>query len=180
MTDDAEHSELVDVAVDDLGNVHCVWRAVSGGARVRYSLRDSGTGVWSSPEPVDLAGAVLGAPALALDADRSLHVIWPDGRDGGRALYTRVRSASGAWSAESRLTRPDDGADEPSLSSEADGTIHLVWSDGRESLLNREIYHRAKSNGSPWDTTYGSDARLSVGGGAPRDRAWSPRTVASR
>ncbi|MCA9752784.1 MAG: hypothetical protein KC591_11380, partial [Gemmatimonadetes bacterium] len=89
------------------------------------------------------------------------------GRDGGRALFTRTRTAAGSWSAESRLTRPADGADEPALTADpATGSLHLVWSDGRISLLNREIFHREKTSAAAWDTTYAADDRISNASGA--------------
>jgi len=161
---DADHSELAAVAADALGHLHAAWRSAGTGAHVRYARRDAFTGAWSATVDVDLAGSAAGAPAIAVDGAGAAHVVWPDSRDGGRALFTRTRSAGGAWSAIARITRPGDAADEPSMTSE-DGTIHLVWHDARISLFNREVFHREKSNASPWDTTGASDVRISNASG---------------
>jgi len=167
VTTDAAHSELVDLAVDAGGRVHAVWRSVEGGARIRCATRDPGTGTWSAPFPVDDTGTVAGAPAAAVDGDGTLHVVWPDSRDGGRALFTRTRDANGTWSpAPARLTRPAEGADEPSLAAGTDGTLHLVFSDGRAGLLNREIFHRMRAPGAAWDTTGAGDDRISNASGS--------------
>jgi hypothetical protein len=166
VTEDAAHSELCDAFADGQGNLHAAWRSVDGGARVLYARRDAATESWSTPEAVDGAGTVAGAPCLAVDASDRVHVVWPDSRDGGRALWVRERDAAGGWSAEARLTRPADGADEPSLDASEDGTLHLVWSDGRVSLFNREVFHRDRAPGSPWDTTGAGDSRISVAAGA--------------
>ena len=166
VTQDAPHSELVDADVDAAGNVHAVWRSVDGGARVLWARRPAATGAWSVPATVDVAGTVAGAPCLAVQSDGTLHVVWPDSRDGGRALWTRVRNAAGTWSAESRLTRPADGADDPSMDVAEDGTLHLVWDDGRVSLLNREVFHRQRAPGAAWDTTGAGDTRISNATGA--------------
>lgn len=166
VTNDASHSELVDVAVDGVGNLHAVWRSLEGGARIRHAIRAASTGSWSAPTLVDLAGNVAGAPAVAVDGFGTLHVVWPDSRDGGRALFTRTRSAAGIWDAsDQRITQPGHGADEPSLCPSSDGTLHLAFSDGRISLLNREIFHRQRDSGGMWDSTGALDTRVSNAGG---------------
>lgn len=167
VTQDATHSELVDVDADGLGNLHAVWRSVEAGARVRFARRDATTGAWSAPIVVDFAGTVAGAPCVAVRDDGTVHVVWPDSRDGGRALWTRVRDPAGVWSAERRLTRPADGADDPSMDVAEDGTLHLVWDDGRVSLLNREVFHRERATGAAtWDTTGAADFRVSNAAGS--------------
>jgi hypothetical protein len=166
VTNDGGHSELVDLAVDSSGDVHAVWRSVEAGGRIRYARRDSDSGVWDAPFLVDGAATVVGGPALAVDADDRVHVVWPDGRDGGRALYTRTRAVGGTWSAEARLTDPGDGGDEPALDADDDGTLHLVFSDRRVSLLNAEIFHRSLAPGAAWDTTGASDLRISEASGS--------------
>jgi hypothetical protein len=165
LTNDTANSELVDVAAAADGRVIAVWRSVEGGARVRWAERSPGPGTWSSPGFVDGNATVAGAPCVGVDAAGRAHVIWPDSRDGGRALWTRVRDANGTWSAEQRLTRPAEGADNPSLDAAEDGTLHLVWDDGRISLFNREVFHRELAPATAWDTTGASDFRISVGAG---------------
>ncbi len=166
VTGDAAHSELADVAADAAGNLACAWRSVAGGARVRFALRDAATGAWSAPQDVDTQGTVAGAPCVTVDAAGRAHVVWPDSRDGGRALWTRVREPSGAWGPEERITRPSHAADNPSVDVAGDGSLHLVWDDARVSLFNREIFHRALAPGAAWDSTGGSDFRVSASGGA--------------
>jgi len=164
VANDPDHSELVAVAADSPGNLHAVWRSAGSGAHVLYARRDAGTGAWSATVDVDLAGSVAGAPAIAIDGSAAAHVVWPDSRDGGRALFTRVHSAGGAWSSIARITRPNDAADEPSMTSQ-DGTIHLVWNDARVSLFNREVFHRQKATGAPWDSSGAADERISNASG---------------
>jgi hypothetical protein len=110
---------------------------------------------------VDSASAVSGAPALAVEPSGRVHVVWPDARQGGRALRTRAREPGGAWGLETRLTPPAFAADEPSLDAAADGTLHLVWHDGRSSLFSPEVLHRAKAPGAAWDTTTANDFPVS-------------------
>ncbi|NNE43824.1 MAG: hypothetical protein HKN12_06430 [Gemmatimonadetes bacterium] len=163
LTDDPENSELPDADVDAAGHVHAVWRSGSAGATVGYARRDAGTATWSAPVTVDLGAAVAGAPAVAVDDTGNVHVVWPDSRDGGKALWTRVRSPAGTWGAELRLTTPGHGADEPSLDCGPDGALHLVWHDGRVSLLAPQVFHRALTAGAAWDTTGTADTRVSLG-----------------
>jgi hypothetical protein len=166
VTTDLDNSELVDVDADAAGALHAVWRSLGSGARVRYARRDPSTGTWSTPIDVDTASQASGAPAAAVAANGSVQVVWPDSRDGGRALWTRTREANGAWGAETRLTAPSHGADEPAVTVDEEGTTHLVWHDGRVSLLNREVFYRARPSGAPWDTTTANDIRISDASGA--------------
>jgi len=166
VTTDAEHSELVDVDVDAFGRAHAVWRTLGAGARVHFASRDPSTGLWSAPVLVDTSGETAGAPAVVVDSEGEAHVVWPDSRDGGRALFVRTREASGTWGAEQRLTDPAHGADEPSMTLDDSGTIQLVWHDGRVSLLNREVFLRSKALASPWDGSSAQDERISNASGA--------------
>ncbi|MGH2571575.1 MAG: hypothetical protein ACRDGR_10135, partial [bacterium] len=160
VTTDTDHSELPAVAVDLAGRVHVAWRGVAAGASILYAERDPG-GSWSAPVDIDLGGLVQGAPALALDGNAAVHVVWPDARSGGRALYARAR-VSGTWDPSvERITSPAHGADEPSLTSDGDGALHLVWSDARHGFFDREIFHRTKPLGAPWDTAAANDFRVS-------------------
>lgn len=161
VTNDADHSELAACATDAGGDIHAAWRSAGAGARVFFARRDAATGTWSAPIDVALGTSVAGAPALAVDGAGRAHVVWPDSRDGGRALFTRVRETNGVWSATLRLTRPADAADEPSMVCGENGSLHLVWHDARVSLFNREVFHREKSSAASWDTTGASDTRVS-------------------
>ncbi|MDP6461709.1 MAG: BNR-4 repeat-containing protein, partial [Gemmatimonadota bacterium] len=174
ITADSALSELVAADAAPDGTLHAVWRSVDGGARILHALRDPATGAWTTPDTVDTAGAVGGAPALGCATDGSAHVVWPDSRDGGRALFVRVRSPGGSWSAEERITRPADGADEPSLARGPDQAMHLVWSDARVSLFNREVFLRSRAPGAPWDTTGAADHRVSDSAG----RSLRPSVIA--
>ncbi len=165
VTNDAGHSELVDLAVDSAGDVHAVWRSTETGGRIRYARRDATSGQWSANVLVDSAATVQGGPAIAVDGDDTVHVFWPDGRDGGRSIYTRTRSSAGTWSHEMRLTDPGDGADEPAADVDGDGTLHLVFSDRRVSILNAEIFLRTLPAGGAWDTTGATDVRISAASG---------------
>jgi hypothetical protein len=164
VTTDTDHSELPAIAVNAAGRLHAAWRSIGAGASILYAERDAG-GAWSSPADIDLGGLPQGAPALALDGTGAVHVVWPDARAGGRALFTRVR-VSGAWSPSVEgITAPAHGADEPSLASDEDGALHLVWSDARHGFFDREIFHRTKPLGAPWDTAAASDFRVSSADG---------------
>jgi hypothetical protein len=162
VSNDPDASELPAAGTDAAGNLHVVWK--SGSDAVRYARRDASSGTWSVSSAVSADTAVVsGAPALTVGGDDAVHVVWPDGREGGRALWTRVRNPTGTWSNEFRLTPPAEGADEPSLDTAPDGTIHLVWHDGRVSLFAPQVFHRQLTAGGSWDVSGASDTRVSLG-----------------
>ena len=161
VTTDGDGSEFAALGVDAAGDVHAAWKSLGSGTRLFYSVRDSGTGTWSVPTRLDSSSAVAGAPALAVEPSGRVHVVWPDAAEGGRALRTRFRETNGTWSAALRLTPPSFGADEPALSASPDGSVHLVWHDGRNSLFSPEVLHRVKEPGAAWDTTTADDFPVS-------------------
>lgn len=166
ITSTSDHDELAEFQSDSAGNLHAAWRTTGSGSGVAYSRRDAALQTWSAPTAIDGSGQVVGAPAMVVDSAGRVHVVWPDARDGGRALFTRVREPNGSWGQVARITRPAHAADEPTLAADGTGQLHLAWHDGRVSLLNREVFYRKKSPAAPWDSSGSADVRVSSASGS--------------
>lgn len=145
-----EDGESLDpvLGVGNTGRVHLLWSdAVSGNKEIYHCRRDPG-GLFTAPLRLTNHPAQSIQPNFVLDPVGDLHLVWQDGiLDGGpdinfnsevwymlldtdgtpRALPTRVSKALGYGS-------------RPSLALGVDGSLHVVWSDGRDTAPANPSY----------------------------------------
>jgi hypothetical protein len=132
-------------------------RAAGWGAeeRVTATATDSETGLSHNP--------------LAVDSRGDLHVVWAE-QDGPSANYQiwSARRRQLEWDAPQRavaylVSYPGSGvgAKYPSLVIDAEDTLHVAWHDYRiGGIQNVEIFTKSRGIDAAWDTTGGSDVRL--------------------
>ena len=65
---------------------------------------EAGETDWSQPEPVTETAGDYYKPAIAVDDNSRVWVVWPAQVGGNWDLYSRTRDAGGAWSTAERLT----------------------------------------------------------------------------
>jgi hypothetical protein len=122
------------------GDLMLAWRHVyPGGYRdMAFSVsRDAGrtfsTPVRVSADGWQIAGCPEDGPALAIDADRRTHIVWPTlVRDSGgdrMALFHAMTTNGGTFSERSRMPA-GDSAFHPQLAVAASGEIVSVWDEG--------------------------------------------------
>jgi hypothetical protein len=165
LSGNAGESHFPALAAGPDGTLHVAWRDDSTGSfRIRYCQRSPegiwGAGEWLTPEGVPADGVTLAAAP-----DGSLLAAWADARTGGKAIHTRMRSAAGPWGPTRRATPDTDGAEDPALARDPEGTWHLLWQDARISAFNREIFAQSSADGVTWDSTGATHTRLCDGGG---------------
>ena len=120
---------------DSRGHLHLVWYGIRqpstgqptphGGIYEIYYLRyDRGWGrpEWISPGVPDAIN-----PALSVDVNDRVHVVWyqSDGR-AYQIMYT-MRNPAGAWTTPEALTSGTEPSTKPALAVDSRGTIHVVW-----------------------------------------------------
>src|SRR5262249_32734098 len=132
-----------------------------GGDQVRL-LRYSGGKV---AETLDVTppGLDLWRPAVAVDRDGAVTVVWSENRDGNWDLYQRTLAAEKRALSEPKRLTEGAGADlDPVVATAPDGKVWMAWqswTDGRSDVLLTTL------NGSP-------PAPLRVGDSAADE--WSP------
>ena len=74
------------------------------------------------------AGRDVWRPALVVDREGGVVVVWSENRDGNFDLYRRrYDPATGRWSDESRLTTNPGSDSDPALIAAPDGTVWVAW-----------------------------------------------------
>ena len=121
--------------VDSRGRLHLVWYGIRqpssgqptphGGIYEIYYVQHEGA--WGRPEWISPGVPDAINPALAVDANDRVHVVWfqSDGR-AYQIMYT-MRSPAGAWTTPVALTSGEEPSTKPTLAVDSSGTIHVVW-----------------------------------------------------
>jgi hypothetical protein len=124
------------VALDRMGSLHVFWEDYTepGGNIVhRERLAD---GTWRAPETVSAAPGLSRDPVAAVDAFDRVHVVWVDGRSDRREIMHAVLAPGQDWSAGDVLSPGSDSPDEPSVTADSVGAVHVVWRDRDASVRN--------------------------------------------
>lgn len=104
----------------------------------------SGETAWSEPEPVTTEGGDYYKPAIAVDGESRVWVVWPAQAEGNWDLHARVREPDGRWSRTERLT-DHPGPDQIPRLAASNGRVMLAWQGIRNGSL--DILYRLFADG---------------------------------
>lgn len=128
------HSRYPSLAIEPDGTLHAVWTTYEPIGHVSYS-RFSG-GRWSAPVKISPGNAYAGVPAIAVDADRDVHLVWYGIRDQAPQVLTRHGSiyeimytglVRGRWSSPIIISPGIPDSINPALAVDSSGILHSAW-----------------------------------------------------
>jgi hypothetical protein len=167
-------SDVPDMVVDSQGNIHIVWLDYSNyfgsgtDGSIFYRYYDVFTETWSGTYFISDetgAGIVSVNPALAIDSEDNLHVVWGDtssygGSDADKDIMYRCRNATTQlWGTtevvSTESTGTSHGAD---IAVDHDGNVSVVWIDatdyGGAGSLDNDIFFKQRLLATDtWTTT---------------------------
>jgi|GEM_PF-2951364 len=132
------------LCVSSTGRLHLLWSdAVSGNKEIYHCRRDPG-GEFSPPRRLTNHPAQSIQPNVVIDPSGDLHVVWQDGiLDGGPDInfnteiwYMPLDAEGVPRALPVRVSRALGFAARPSLALGIDGSLHIAWSDGRDTAPN--------------------------------------------
>jgi hypothetical protein len=130
-----------DIAVDTAGNAYSVWQDDRNGHYDVYASYRPADGGWGTAVRVNDDAGTAGqyGPAIAEGAN-IVAAVWQDERAGGPHITYSYRLATGAWSANERISDDPGEANRynPAIVLDALGSAYAVWSDERSG--NPDIY----------------------------------------
>ncbi|MCK5056974.1 MAG: VWA domain-containing protein [Candidatus Aminicenantes bacterium] len=142
------------IAVDSSNNVHAVWKGLAGGESQIFYRCKTYDGDWGRTEQLTTGDSDKLTPAIIVDGEDNLHVVWADDRDvpddcpdpappgepGPHEIYYKRKPASGRWSGPVRLSNASCSSSlQPFIAAGPSGELHVVWEDDRDG--NAEIYY---------------------------------------
>jgi len=127
LTDPTGYSYQSRIVVDNNGVAHVVWADYY--AHTVY-YREFNGNMGTSPELLSGPGAPAGDPDIALDTAGNVHVVWDAAIGGPSQVYHTHRDGGKSWSTPANVSNSTFGAGTPSLASDPNNHIHLVWESG--------------------------------------------------
>lgn len=112
------------------------------GWEVYYKRSTDGGATWGEDTRLTSAGGVSLRPSLAIADDRTLHVVWFDGRNGELDVYYKEsRDEGDSWDPDVRLTTARGDSELPSVAVSG-RAVHIAWIDRREG--QPELYYKRR------------------------------------
>ena len=147
------------IAVDSTDKVYVVWEDDQNSDKDIYIA--SSTNSFSTQVTTRITSAIYDqtTPAIAVDSDDTVYVVWTDTRNTGGAPNPKndiygAASNSGSWTNIPIVTK-EESQSNPAIATEAVGSVlHLVWLD--DTPGDDDIYYASTSDGLPSSPLTGS------------------------
>lgn len=145
------------VAVDSMDKVHVVWdnEPDVGNRQIYYSQSSDGMS-WASPYKLSDTTGIATGPAIAVDENDDVHVVWWDIT--GSSSYIRYDTGGGTpgdW----QVTPTELGSVSlpyiycyPDVAVDAGG-VHVVWCDFPGSFASQQVLYKERPSGEGWGTS---------------------------
>jgi hypothetical protein len=133
---------------DSAGNIWVVWQAGPAGSRDIYvSKLTEGADTFGNSIPILQLTADQCNPAIALDGNDRLYVVWQDNRRGNWDIYMSSSADGINWSPESRVSDSNNNEINPAIAIDGSSPsrAYVVWQDDRAG--NQDIYIATSSDG---------------------------------
>jgi len=133
VTDISYHQYDPAIAVDSQDNIHAVWCGGGWGTNTSYNniqYRKRTSSGWQTQESVTDTNNNQSRPAIAIDSNDNVHVVW-QGKGWGTNtanddIQYRKRTSSG-WQTQEDVTDKTDYQQSPSIAIDSNDDIHVVW-----------------------------------------------------
>ena len=122
---------------------------------------------WTAAKRLTWTSGDSSNPAMAIDSNDAVHVVWTDDTPGNDEIYYKRSTNTGTtWSSAKRLSWTPGYSWHPAIAIDSSDAIHVVWSDSTPGAT--EIYYKGSADGG---TTWSSAKRLSWTSGLSRSPA---------
>jgi|GEM_PF-6071091 len=134
------------IVVDSSNNASIVWEDDRNGNQDIYVAKSSDGFATKAVSPITSDTSDQVEPAIAVDSDNTIYVVWTDTRIKGKKDIYGAASNNGPWT-NIPVVAEEDGQSSPAIATEAVGSIlHLVWVDDRTTDGDDDIFY-AKTTG---------------------------------
>ncbi|MHA1220944.1 MAG: hypothetical protein ACTSQB_04355, partial [Candidatus Heimdallarchaeota archaeon] len=121
-----------------------------------YNYYNISTGLWASPLVRLTTGGEISAditPALTVDNNNTLHLVWADNRTGDQELYYMYKESESSWSVEEKITSVAYTPVAPKITFDQESDqLHVLYKDDGTSNNLYYITAKTKAIASAWST----------------------------
>jgi hypothetical protein len=130
------------IALDSSNNIHVTWHdGTPSNYEIYYRKSTNGGVSWGSAKRLTWNSGASYDPAIAMDSDNHIHVIWYDNTSGNEEIfYLKSTDGGGASWTTKRLTYSPGDSLSAGLAVDSNNNIHVVWFDNTPG--NYEIYYK--------------------------------------
>jgi BNR repeat-containing family member len=139
---------------------------------------------WSSTKRLTWTSGDSAFPAVAMDLEGTIHIVWHDATPGNTEIYYRRSSDGGDnWSTAQRITWTSGNSGYPAIAIDSSGAVHVAWSDSTPG--SPEIYYKNSPDGGStwgvaqritWNSGFSSYPEIAVGSGDDLHVVWQDIT----
>jgi len=144
------------------GKLHAVWSETGiPTPRVMYASSPDNGATWSVPYLVRQASTVYGQPAIKLDDESTVHLIWPEwSSDYVRTMHRKV-GADGTWGPPIAMSTStaDEIAFAPNPAMNLDGTMSLLFDKSHYRGIGIKTWNGTAWSGTGPAAVWGRDTR---------------------
>lgn len=144
-------SSDVSITTDMVNGIHVVWQDYTPMNHEIFYKRSTDSGAtWSGLTQLTWNLAESSNPSITADSENGIHVVWHDNTPGNYEIYYKHSTDNGiTWSGPKRLTWNKGNSFGPSITSDPNNRIHIVWQD--VTFGNYDIFHKySTDNGNSW------------------------------
>jgi hypothetical protein len=131
------------IGVDTNDHIHVIWQDDSKDSNFEllYKKSTDNGATWSKYKRLTRNAGASIIPAIALDAQNHIHLVWQDDSMGIKeeVYYKRSTDGGSTWTTK-RLTWNSGQSSYPEITIDSSSNIHIVWNDSASG--NFEIYYK--------------------------------------
>jgi hypothetical protein len=151
------------IAIDSKNNIYAVWAEDKPptNAELFYKKSTDGGMTWTLSQSLTWNAGYSHMPAIAIDSNNTVHIVWSDNTPGNDEIYYMRRAVwDKTWSAPQRLSFTSGSSSRPTIAIDSFNAIHVVWMDYTPG--NYAVYYKKSTNGGG---TWSADYRLTFSSG---------------
>ncbi len=138
--------------VDARGDIHVVVVSSdtpSANTELYYMTKPAHGG-WSKAVNITNTAGCSYAPAIAVDAQNGLHVIWIDNTSGTDRGYYITKPSGGSWSIPAVISNGPGNSEQAAIAVDVQGNLHLTWYTNSSIPSKVDIIYGTRSAGGSW------------------------------
>jgi len=130
--------------------IHVVWEDATPGNYESYYRRSTdGGSTWNATQRLTWTSDYSRAPAIAVDADNRIHIVWWRSASSIELYYRKSTDGGSTWNPVQRLTWVSSLSYYPALAADSNQNVRAVWYCWMTD--NYEVFYKHSTNGgSTW------------------------------